>query len=156
MEANKSVLHLDFIKKEPFFFFFFSVNTIFSGCILIPDAFQGIWDFFVRVEPFRVLICGTIIKLDILTYHGKLETCLETPTIQVKWAAIWKMSFPLDVQWTQGLITIVELVRFWRLFKPSAFLSPFCWLTSISLDKEIRKRQFCYCDTLTFSKLLLR
>ena len=64
--------------------FFFSFNTIFSGCILIPDAFQGIWDFFVRVEPFRVLICGTIIKLDILTYHGKLESCLETPTIQVK------------------------------------------------------------------------
>lgn len=59
MEANKSVLHLDFIKKEPLFFF--SFNTIFSGCILIPDAFQGIWAF-VRVEPFRVLVCGTIIK----------------------------------------------------------------------------------------------
>ena len=43
MEANKSVLHLDFIKKGPFFFF--SFNTIFSGCILIPDAFQGIWAF---------------------------------------------------------------------------------------------------------------
>ena len=26
-------------------FFFFSFNTIFSGCILIPDAFQGIWAF---------------------------------------------------------------------------------------------------------------
>lgn len=42
MEANKSVLHLDFIKKEPIFF---SFNTIFSGCILIPDAFGGIWAF---------------------------------------------------------------------------------------------------------------
>ena len=25
--------------------FFFSFNTIFSGCIFIPDAFQGIWAF---------------------------------------------------------------------------------------------------------------
>lgn len=42
MEANKSVLHLDFIKRKPPFF---HLIPSFSGCILILDAFQGIWTF---------------------------------------------------------------------------------------------------------------
>lgn len=54
MEANKSVLHLDFIKKE----LLFHLIPSFSGRVRISDAFQGFGPF----EPFRVLVGGTTIK----------------------------------------------------------------------------------------------
>ena len=79
--------------KRSLFFFFFHLIPSFLAVFWYLMLFREFGPF-VRVEPFRVLVCGTVIKFDILTYHGKLEICLETPTLQVKWAAIWKMSFP--------------------------------------------------------------
>lgn len=64
-----------------FFLFFIQLIPSFLAAFWYLMLFRGVGPF-VRVEPCRVLICGTIIKWDILIYHdGKLETHLETPTI---------------------------------------------------------------------------